>query len=161
MAAKKRDDDRSATLDLETHAKSIRAEMQASKQNDVFRAAAEAAYLAALADGEVDDDERVALVRAIDLLSEGAVIEWETEALIDECVARAEGEGAEARAEAVGKDLAALGQADAGVFVAAVVARASKGIDKKEAEVLRAVGEAAGLTTDRVKELLKRATSLA
>jgi tellurite resistance protein len=160
MAAKKQDGEKTASLDLEAHAKSIREGLQVPKQNDVFRAAVEAAYLAALADGEVDDQERDAMVRAVELLSEGAVVEWEAESLLDDCAARAEKDGAQARAEAVGKELAALGQAQVGVFVAAVVARASKGIDKREAEALKAVGIAAGLAPEAIKDIVKRASAL-
>lgn len=160
MAAKKRDAEKSASLDLEAHAQTIRAGLQVPKHNEVFRAAVEAAYLAALADGEVDDEERDAMVRAVDLLSEGAVIEWEAESLIEDCVARAEQDGADARARAVGKELATLGQAEVGVFVASVVARASKGIDKSEADVLKAVGGAAGLSSDQVKDIVKKASAL-
>jgi tellurite resistance protein len=160
MAAKKRQESQSASLDLEAHAKTIRAGLNVPKQNEVFRAAVEAGYLVALADGEVDDDERQAMVQAIDLLSEGAVIEWETESLLDECAGRAEAQGPEARAAAVGKELAHLDQASAGLFVAAVIARASKGIDKQEAEVLKAVGAAAGLAPDAIKDIVKKATAL-
>jgi tellurite resistance protein len=160
MAAKKRQESQSAALDLEAHAKSIRDRMNVPKQSEVFRASVEAGYLAALADGEVDDDERSALVQAIDLLSEGAVIEWETESLLDECAERAETQGAQARAAAVGKELADLGQAPAALYVAAVIARASKGMDKSEAEVIKSVGLAAGLAPDAIKDILKKATTL-
>jgi tellurite resistance protein len=158
--AAKRDAEQSARLDLEAHAQSIRDGIPAAKQNEVFRAAVEAAYLTALADGEVDDDERTALVRAVEVLSEGAVIEWEAESLVDDCTERAGAEGKAARVEAVGKALSALGQAQAGLYVAAVVARASKGIDKQEADLLKAVGAAAGLGADAVKEIVKKAGSL-
>jgi hypothetical protein len=47
-----------------------------------------------------------------------------------------------------------------GIFFAAVVARASKGIDKKEADALKAVGAAAGLASDKVAEIVKRAGKL-
>jgi protein-disulfide isomerase-like protein with CxxC motif len=80
--------------------------------------------------------------------------------LLDECAARAKKDGAAKRAAAVGAALAALGQAEAGLFFAALVARASKGIDKKEAEVLKVVGTAAGLATDAVRDIVKRATTL-
>jgi tellurite resistance protein len=158
--AKKRDTEKNASLDLEAHAKTIREGLQVPKQNELFRAAIEAAYLAAMADGEVDDDERDAMVRAVEILSEGSVIEWEAESLVEDCAARAEKDGAAARAEAVGKELAALGQAQVGLFVSAVVARASKGIDRSEAEVLKAVGLAAGLPADVLKETVKKASAL-
>ncbi|HEY8039421.1 MAG TPA: hypothetical protein VIF15_06490 [Polyangiaceae bacterium] len=159
MAAKKQEP-KSALADLEAHAQSIRTQLKVPKQNEVFKAAVEAGYLTALADGEVDATEMATMVRAIDLLSEGAVIEWETETLLDECAERAEKEGPAKRATAVGAALAALGQAQAGLFFAALVARASKGIDKKEAEVLKTVGAAAGVATDAVRDIVKRATTL-
>jgi tellurite resistance protein len=151
----------SSIADLEKHADEIRAALKVPKQNDVFRAAVEAAYLAALADGDVDDEERATIVKAVELLSVGAVIQWEAETLLDECEARATKDGAEKRAEAVGADLKSLGHAEAGLLMAAVVARATKGVDKKEAEVLKSVGSAAGLTSDQVRDIVKKAGTLA
>jgi tellurite resistance protein len=158
--ATKKPESKSALADIEAHAASIRKELAVPKQNEVFGAAVEAGYLTAASDGKVDDEERSAMVRAIELLSQGAVIEWETESLLDECATRVEKEGIAARTTAVGKTLLELGQAEAGVFFAAVVARASKGIDKKEAEVLKGVGAAAGLAGDKVGEIVKRAAKL-
>src|SRR5271154_6738735 len=123
--AKKQPEARSALADLESHAQSIRQELRVPRQNEVFRAAVEAGYLTALADGEVDVTERATMVRAVDLLSQGALIEWETETLLDECAARAKADGGANRAAAVGGVLAALGQAEAGLFFAALIARAS------------------------------------
>jgi hypothetical protein len=145
---------------LEAHAESVRKDLAVPQQSEVFRAAVEAGYLAALADGEVDDEEHAVMIKSIELLSEGAVIEWETEGLLEECAERAEKEGAGPRAEAVGKALAALGQAEAGIFFAAVVAMASKGLEKSEAEVLEQVGVAAGLPAGKVKAIVKRAAAL-
>jgi tellurite resistance protein len=142
---------------LETRAESIRAELRVPKQNEVFKAAVEAGYLAARADGEVDAEETAAIVRAVELLSTGAVIEWEAEALVEECARRADAETPVARAAAVGAELAALGQGEAGIYFAALVAHASKGIDKKEAEILKEIGKAAGVATDRVKDIVKKA----
>jgi tellurite resistance protein len=145
--------------ELEKHAEEIRKELQVPKQSEVFRAAVEAGYLAALADGEVDAAELTAIAEAARVLSVGAVIEWEVETLLEECVARAKADGAGKRAEAVGVELKALGAAEAGLLFAAVVARTSKGIDKKEADVLKAVGTAAGVPTDKVRAIVKRATA--
>ncbi|MGO9836879.1 MAG: hypothetical protein ACLP1X_22010 [Polyangiaceae bacterium] len=158
--AKKPPEPKSALADLEAQAESIRKELQVPKQNEVFRAAVEAGYLASLADGEVDEAEHATMVRAIEILSEGAVVEWETETLLEECAERAKLEGAPARAVAVGKQLANLGQANAGLYFAALVARASNGIDKKEAEVLKAVAAAAGVAADTVRDIVKKAGSL-
>lgn len=147
-------------LTLEEHADDIRKDLQVPHQSDVFALAIEAGYLAARADGEVDKHERQVLTKALELLSQGAVIEWETDALLDECATRAEKEGAEARAVEVGKALEKLGQAEAGLLVAAFVARATNGVAKAEAEVLKAIGKAAGLSADKVKTIVKRATGL-
>ena len=147
-------------LTLEEHADQIRDDLNVPRQSDVFAHAVEAGYLAARADGEVDKNERQVLSKAVELLSHGAVIEWETETLLDECATRAEKEGAEARAVKVGEALKELGQAEAGLLVAAFVARATNGVAKSEAEVLKAIGKAAGLTADKVKAVVKRATGL-
>jgi tellurite resistance protein len=149
-----------ATGDLEKHAEEIRGDLKVPRQSEVFRCAVEAGYLAARADGEFDDTERATIVRAVEILSVGAVIEWETEALLDECIARAKKDGADARAKAVGAELKELGQAEAGLLFAALVARATKGIDKREAEVLKVVATAAGVGAEPLRGIVKRATSL-
>ncbi|HEY5242238.1 MAG TPA: hypothetical protein VIJ22_12255 [Polyangiaceae bacterium] len=143
--------------DLQSRAESLRAELRVPKQNEVFKAAVEAGYLAARADGVVDAEETAAIVRAVDLLSTGAVIEWEAEELVAECARKADAETPGARAAAVGAELAALEQGEAGIYFAALVAHASKGIDKKEADVLKEIGKAAGLTNDRVRDIVKKA----
>src|SRR4051812_37662940 len=112
-------------LTLEEHADQIRDDLKVPHQSVVFAHAVEAGYLAARADGEVDTNERLVLTKAVELLSKGAVIEWETEQLLDECQTRAEKDGAEARATKVGEALKELGQAEAGLLVAAFVARAT------------------------------------
>ncbi len=123
MAAKKTDAKSAALAEIETHAQGIRDKLKVPKQNELFRAAVEAGYLAALADGNVDENERDILVRAVEVLSQGAVVEWETESELDACASRATDQGPEARATAVGKALASLGQADVGLYIAALVAR--------------------------------------
>jgi tellurite resistance protein len=146
-------------LSLEDHADKIREELKVPRQNELFKAAIEAGYLTARADGGVDDAEREVLVKAVEILSQGLVIEWESEALIDECKKRADEEGVEERAAKVGAALKELGQPEAGLFVAALVARATKGVEKSEAELLKTIGKGAGVGTDKVRDIVKRATS--
>jgi len=146
--------------ELEKFAETIRAELRVPRQSEVFRAAVEAGYLTALADGEVDALERQTLARAVEILSVGAVLDWEVEALIEEIQARVAKEGADKRAQSVGAELKKLGQAEPGLLLAAIVARATKKVDKSEAEVLKAVGKAAGLTNDQVAAIVKRSTAL-
>jgi len=148
----------SSLAELEKQAERLRTELKVPHQNEVFRAAVEAGYLVAIADGNFDDSERETLVKAVEILSVGAVIEWEVETLLDECEARSEKEGAAKRAEAVGGELKKLGSAEAGLLLATAVARATKKIDKKEAEVIKALGAAAGLTGEQVTAIVKKTT---
>lgn len=150
----------SKKLSLEDHADKIREELNVPRQGDVFKAAIEAGYLTALADGGIDETERGVLMRAVELLSQGLVIEWESETLIDECAKLAESEGIPGRAAKVGEALKDLGQSEAGLFVAALVARATKGVEKSEAELLKTIGKSAGLGTDKVRDIVKRATTI-
>jgi tellurite resistance protein len=147
-------------LTLEDHADQIRDELKVPNQSSVFAQAVEAGYLAALADGEVDAAERGILAKAVELLSRGSVIEWETETLLEECAARTQKEGAAVRATKVGEALKELGHPEAGLLVAAFVARATNGVEKSEAEVLKTIAKAAGLSADKVKGIVKRATGL-
>jgi hypothetical protein len=148
-----------ALAELEKRAGEIRGAMPAADQSKVFALAVEAGTLAAMSDGQIDDEERATLAKAIEILSTGAVIEWETETLLDECLARAKKEGSEARSKAVGEALAALGQAESGVFIAGIVAAATGGVDKVEAEAIKAVAKAAGLSADKSKAIVKRAAT--
>ncbi len=141
---------------LEKHAADIRKDLNVPKQNEVFEAAAEAGFLAANADGAVDEEERAMLIKAIEVLSVGAVIEWEVETLLDGCADRIKAEGDAKRADLVGQKLKALGQPEAGLLFAAFVAQASGGIDKKESAVLHAIGKSAGIAKNKVSALLKR-----
>lgn len=144
---------------LEQYADDIRNDLKVPRQSEMFAHAVEAGYLAARADGEVDADERSVLVKAVGLLSQGAVIEWEIETLLDECEARAS-QGVDQRAAELGASLKSLGQAEAALLVAAFVARATNGVAKSEADVLKSIGKAAGLSADKVKGVVKRATGL-
>ncbi len=142
--------------ELEKHAADIRKELNVPKQNEVFEVATEAGYLAAASDGKVDDAERATMIKAIEVLSVGAIIEWEVETLLDACAEHAEKEGVKARAAHVGQKLKALGQPEAALLFAAFVAQGSGGIDKKESEILHAIGKAAGLAKNKVTGILKR-----
>lgn len=142
---------------IEKHAEQVQKELSVNDQGKLFTAAIEAGYLAALADGAEDAGERAALVKAVETLSKGLVLEWETEDLLGQCWGRISTEGAEARAAAVGEILKASGKAEAGLFVAALVALATNGIDANEAAVLEKIGAAAGIAKQQVGAIVKRA----
>jgi tellurite resistance protein len=147
----------SVTLDaLAKHAEEIRKELNVPDQERLFRVATEAGYLTALADEKVDADERASMIKAIEALSKGSVIEWELDAFIDDCEKRAKEDGKKARLANVGDNLSKLGQPEAALLFAAFIAQASGGIDKKEATIVHALGKAAGVAKDKVTAILTR-----
>lgn len=137
---------------LAEYAEKIRESLEFRGQDQLFALAVKAGHLAALADGAVDEDEREALVAAVDVLSQGTVIELEVEALVDE-VDGAEGSLAD-KATRVGKELGKE-HGEAGLLLAAFVAQATAGIDAEERKVLTAVGKAAGLSKGTIKKTLE------
>ncbi len=142
---------------IEQQAETVRASLAGSNQAELFKLAVEAGYLAALADGTEDAAEREALVAAVETLSKGLVIEWETEGFLAESYARITAEGNDGRAAAVGARLKELGQAEAALLVGAIVAHASGGVDKKEALVLEKIATAAGLSKPQIASIVKKA----
>lgn len=140
---------------LAQQAEVVRASLGANEE--LFRVAAEAGYLTALADGGEDAIEREALVTALELLSKGNVIEWESESFLDDAYGRVTAEGADARCAAVGKRLKELGNPEAGLLIGAIVAYASNGIEKSEAQTLEKIGNAAGLQRAQVAAIVKKA----
>jgi tellurite resistance protein len=139
---------------LATYAAEVRKELKEFRQQDeVFRLAVEIGFLAAGADGSMDSGERQAIIDAVDILSQGVVIELEVDTLIKEASKRG-GKTLES-AEAIGARLKELGQAEAGLLFGAFVAQASSGIDRSERKVLRAVGRAAGIADRRIRAILK------
>ncbi|MGZ3420264.1 MAG: hypothetical protein ACXWUG_29330 [Polyangiales bacterium] len=142
---------------LEQQADTVRSGLAGDHQHELFTLAVEAGYLAALADGTEDETEREALVQAVEHLSKGLVIEWETESVLGEIATRISSEGAAARAVAVGERLKTLGQAEAALLVGALVAHASGGVDKKEAVMLEKIATAAGLGKNQLVGIVKKA----
>jgi len=142
---------------LQQQAETVRASLSGSHQNALFEAAVEAGYLTALANGSEDEGERDALVKAVEILSSGLVLEWEVEPLLEKIAARIQAEGAPARCAAIGTNIQELGQAEAAMLVGAVVAHATAGIDKQEAGVLEKIGTAAGLAKPQIAAIVKKA----
>ncbi len=142
---------------LEQQAVAVRESVSGVNQSVLFEAAVEAGYLTALANGTEDAGERDALVKAIDVLSAGLVLEWEVEPLIEKISARIQAEGSDARCAAVGKSIRELDQPEAALLIGAVVAHATSGIDKQEAAVLEKIGLAAGLARGDIAAIVKKA----
>jgi tellurite resistance protein len=142
---------------LEQQAEAVRTSLSGSHQSQLFEAAVEAGYLTALANGTEDEGERAALVRAVEILSKGLVLEWEVEPLLEKIAGRIETEGNAARCTAVGRNIQELGQPEAVLLVGAVVAHATAGIDKQEASVLEKIATAAGIAKPQIAAIVKKA----
>lgn len=142
---------------LDSHADLVRSALPPTKQSEVFKLATEAGYLTALADGTEDLAERESLIAAIEVLSKGLVLEWEIEELLAEAWGRIQAEGNDARATKIGQELHALGAAEAGLLIAAIVAHTTSGIDKREAAVLEKIGKGAGLVKQDIAGIVKKA----
>lgn len=139
---------------LQAMADAVRKELKEFRDQDaVFKLAVETGYLAAKADGSVDDEEKKRIVEAVEILSQGVVIELEVDAICEE-VDGAD-QSTEERIASIGGRLDELGQGDAGLLFGAFVAQATHGIDKSERKVLREVGRAAGVSARRIRAILK------
>ncbi len=145
------------TTMIQRIARAIRSQLPADAQDKLFRMAVEAGYLAALADGNADPEEMATLVHAIEELSSGAVVGWEVDVLIEECNECIGMEGHQQRATVVGNELQELGLSEAGLLIATYVAFATGGLVEKEIDMLRKIGEAAGLDDAGLKAIVKRA----
>jgi len=144
-------------VELDAIAKQMQAALSVPKQNEVFRYAVEAGYLCALADGDADAREKETLVAAMHQLSSGLVIEWEVDAMLEDCNEHIGAEGHVARCQAVGQKLNELGQAETGLLLGALVALATSGLDKSEAAMLERIGTAAGMTKKDIGTVVKKA----
>lgn len=138
---------------LASYAEEVRKQLDFRGQDEVYGVAVEIGYLAARADGTMDEGERKAIIHAVDILSQGVVIELEVDSIIE--AADGKDGSLEDQAKALGKRLEELGQSDPGLLFGAFVAQASSGIDKRERKVLRTVGRAAGISDRKIRTILK------
>lgn len=112
----------------------------------LFNAAVEGGYLVAAADGTVDAAELGTLKRAILALAGDDLRSDDLDALVDDLIDLRSTEGEAARCKAVGELLAAHKAADEGLYLAAAIAYASNGLDRKELAVLERIAQSAGLS---------------
>jgi tellurite resistance protein len=149
--------DENRTSRLADFAVAIERALPLYDREKLFESVAEAGYLVALADTDVDSAERKVIDEALFALSKEMVIDWEVDGLIHRACERIGAEGHVARAKALGEHFKALGQVGVGMYVAALVALATHGLDKREVATLRRIGSAAGLDDAAVANIVKRA----
>ncbi len=138
--------------DIEKHAEGIKKDLAVPKQNEVFKAAAEAGYLVLCA-GRNCRRRRARDARSRSkILSAGAVIEWEVEDLLESAekmrrpMAKRNARDAVARIERARTTRSWC-------FVCGVRRAPSGGIDKKELAILHAIGKAAGVAKTKSPRL--------
>lgn len=113
--------------------------------------------IAAYADGEIDDDELAALRIACESAF-GAPMPVETaRGYIDKAKAQIKAAGGDGFARQVGKQLGERKMGEAGVRLAYVVAKASRGVSDEERDRLVILGEGAGLSESRVRRIEQEA----
>jgi tellurite resistance protein len=112
----------------------------------LFNAVIEGGYLVAAADGTVDPAELATLKRAVLTLTGDELASEELDALVDDLIDLRKTHGEAARCKAVGELLAAHKSADEGLYLAAAIAYASNGLDRKELAVLERIALAAGVS---------------
>lgn len=119
------------------------AALLAAVGDDHLTAVVDLGVLVAAADGSIDDAEAERLGELLDGAMGGLLEPRLVRHFVREARARCEEEGLEARARAVGAELAAAG-AEA-LRVATAIARASQGISDAERALLAALAAGAGL----------------
>lgn len=122
--------------------------------DDGLIAVVDLAVLVAIADGRIDGAEMDALSESIEAMVGGRLSASLVGHLVTESRAQIRGLGPEESARAVGAVLAANGAAEEGVKLALAVAWASEGLSAAELERITQVAEAAGLSGERLDELI-------
>jgi tellurite resistance protein len=131
----------------------LRARFDSSDEG--LNAVVDLAVIVALADGTIDEAEMAALAESIGTLVGGMLDPRMTRHVIRESRAKIEATGAEARARAIGESLSAHGAGEDGVRLALAIGLASEGLSDVERARIELVAAAAGVTSERLTELVQ------
>ena len=130
-------------------------------QDEALIATVDLSVLVAMADGTIDADERAALTVALESLMRAQMAAPVVRHLVRESKNQIEGDGPEARAKAIGRQLADHGAADEGLRLALAIAFSSEGMCDLERERIALVARAAGVSDARFAALVSTAASAA
>jgi tellurite resistance protein len=128
-------------------------------QDEALMASVDLAVLVAMADGTIDADERAALAAALESLMRAQVAAPVVRHLIRESKNQIDADGPEARAKAIGRQLADHGAADEGLRLALAIAFSSDGLCDLERERISLVARAAGVSDARFAALVAAAAA--
>lgn len=110
--------------------------------------------LVAAADGKVDANERAMLLEVFQALLETSLNAEVVDHLVSASLEVIEVAGSEPRARLVGAILKDCDAGEQGLLVALAVAFASEGLSAAERSVIDRIGEAAGVTPERIASLV-------
>ena len=129
-------------------------------KDEALIACVDLAVLVAMADGTIDADERAALTTALESLMRAQVAPPVVRHLIRESKSQIEADGPEARAKAIGKQLAEHEAADEGLRLALAIAFSSEGMCDLERERISFVAGGAGVSDASFAALVTAAAAL-
>jgi len=127
--------------------------------DEALIAAVDLAVLVAVADGTIDAAERVALTSMLEALMRAQVAPAVVRHLVRESKNQIDSAGPEARAKAIGRQLADHGAADEGLRLALAIAFASEGLCDTERARIAIVARAAGVSDARFAALAAAAAA--
>jgi tellurite resistance protein len=127
--------------------------------DEALIASVDLAVLVAMADGTIDPDERAALTAALDAVMKAQMAAPVVRHLIRESKNQIDAEGPQARAKAIGHQLADHGAADEGLRLALAIAFSSEGMCDVERDIIAVIAEAAGVSDARFAALVASAAA--
>jgi uncharacterized tellurite resistance protein B-like protein len=129
---------------------------QALFEKDALGAWCELMVLAANADGELGDDERDALAKHVETLSDKRLDKEQLTAFIREAEARAKGASRKERLDTIGRQLGDAKKREIAFELTVRVVAADGVLRTSERELLMESAEALGIDGDRAADLVKR-----
>lgn len=125
----------------------------------LFEAVVESAYLVANADGHFDETERAAFEQVVVTACQGAVMEGQVHALIEDLADQMEEDGIDKRVEMVARSISKVDHQHEVLRVASLLAQVSGGVSDEERELLGKLQKAFGLDESALTRALAEAAS--
>jgi tellurite resistance protein len=139
-----------------TEAKASMKALDAAKRRALMATLLETAWSVAALDDEVDTAEKDAMKAVVAALWDTGFDDAMEQRMVDAAVGAIGKQGVQARCDALGARLKALGFAELGIAIAVLVAEVSHGLDPSELLALRHLALAAGVTEADLATLVRR-----
>jgi len=135
------------------------AEQQSADDSQIWAAVVEAAYLVAIADGELSQSEADRLCDGVYGLSESISNEY-LQMLLDVAIERHKNEGAPARMKALAADLEGAEMRRAALLIASALAWADGGVGTKQGLALQALAREFGFSINELHKIMAEAAKI-